>query len=247
LDVLGEQADEVVRHYRRALQIKPSLVQAHTNLGLVLLRTGNSSDGLASLRKAVEIAPAFAPARYNLGNTLVIVGQPDEGLSHLRNAIANSPGFTLASEILAWFLATHPDSRVRDPNAAVETAEQARTMTRDRDAGVLDTLAAAYASGGQYRKAVEAAQKALGVASRLGVDELAGQIEDRLRLYENHTGYYEDPHLQLDRMIAKAKKREAANSNLKSGLLRPAGNDMIENPKSAEVEVQNGAEAISAK
>jgi tetratricopeptide (TPR) repeat protein len=206
LNQLGGHDREVVRHYRRISQLKPSFVQAHMNLGLVLFRMGNSCDGLASLRKAVELAPESSLACYNLGNLLVIVGQPEEGLSHLRKAMAINPRFVQARRSLAWFLATHPDSRIRDANEAVRLGERARMMTKDGDPSVLDTLAAAYASAGQYPKAVETAQKALAVATRLRADKLAAEIEARARLYENNTPYYEDPRVQFEKVLAEAQK-----------------------------------------
>jgi len=244
LDELGGQPDEVVRHYRRALQIRPSLVQAHMNLGLVLFRTGNRCEGLASLRKGAELAPESPLVRYNLGRILVVAGQPEEGLSHLRKAMALNPTFLPASRGLAWLLATHPNSQIRDASEAVRLAEQARAMTRDGDPSVLDTLAAAYASAGQYCKAVETAQKALAVATRLRADKLATQIEARLHLYEKDTAYYEDPRVQFERVLAEAQKGEQAG-----GRRREAGEPATDNRelRTEGLEVQDGAEAIFEK
>jgi len=251
LDNLGGPKPEVVRHYQRALWINRSYVTAHVNLGLLLLRSGSCPEALASLQKAVAIAPTYVLARYNFGRMLVVADRTEEGLGHLRQATAVDPRFLLAWKDLAWFLATHPDSQIRDPKAAVEAAEQARKMTRDRDAGVLDTLAAAYASGGQYRKAVETAQKALAMATRLGASELAGQIEDRLRLYENECPYYENPRVQLDRLIAEAKKKDQAGDRRPEtgGGFNPQltiDNRQLDT-ENRRLEVQDGAEAILAE
>ena len=75
------------------------------------------------------------------------------------------PGSTLVANDLAWLLATHPDAQVRDGAAAVAVAEETqRASAAERagkeDAGLLDTLAAAYAEAGRYAEAVAAEVKA---------------------------------------------------------------------------------------
>jgi len=48
----------------------------------------------------------------------------------------------------------------------------------------LDALAAAYAEAGQYKNAVVTAQKAYNMALQLGLDELALNSNERLKLYQ---------------------------------------------------------------
>ena len=241
LEGLGGQTAEIARHYQRALWIDGSSVAAHMNLGSLRFRSGNWSEGLAHLRRAVEIGPSSVHARYNLGRMLVVADQPQEGLAHLRKAVTINPRFLRARRDLAWFLATHPDSQVRDPNAAVEAAERVWKMTGDRDAAVLDTLAAAYALAGKYKKAVETGRKAFDVAKRVRDYELANEIEERLRLYQFECPYYENPRVQLDRLIAKAKKKETPGD--------PNSQSEMQNGKSEETrqEVQDEAEAMFEK
>jgi hypothetical protein len=78
-------------------------------------------------------------------------------------------------------------------------------VTQGRDVGVLDALAAAYALNGRYKKAVETGRKALTLAKQMRNYELADQIEERLRLYQFECPYYEDPKVQLERIVAKWK------------------------------------------
>jgi hypothetical protein len=54
---------------------------------------------------------------------------------------------------------------------------------------VLDTLAAAYASAGQFDKAAKTAQAALELASASNADELAEQLRNRLELYRQAKPY----------------------------------------------------------
>jgi hypothetical protein len=80
-------------------------------------------------------------------------------------------------------LSTHPDSAVREPEEAVRLAQRAVELTMNRDPYFLDTLAAALAATGEFERAVETAEAALALASRLGADALVGQIRDALASY----------------------------------------------------------------
>jgi tetratricopeptide (TPR) repeat protein len=201
-------SDEVVQHYRTALMSRPSFVPGYVNLGGVLIRKGDLSDAEAALSKATEIDPHFGLAHYNLGNVLIFSGRPLDGVAALHEALRISPDSLLVIKGLAWLMATHPSAEVRDPNEAIRLAERALAMTGGRDVGVLDTLAAAYALEGSYKKAVETAEKARALATRVRNYELADQIQERLRLYQFECPYYEDPKVQLERLMAKAKKAE---------------------------------------
>jgi hypothetical protein len=55
---------------------------------------------------------------------------------------------------LAWFQATCPDAAHRDGNAAVRNATRACELSQWKDAGNIDTLAAAYAEIGDFAQAV---------------------------------------------------------------------------------------------
>jgi hypothetical protein len=83
---------------------------------------------------------------------------------------------------------------------------------------------------------------------RLRDYELAGQIEERLRLYQFECPYYENPRVPLDRLVAQARKRQAGDG-------RPgAGGDLnphseIRNPQFESMgrKAQDGAEMVFAE
>ena len=208
LEELGGQSEQVIRHYRRAVQIKPTFLKGHLSLGWALFRAGDERGGLAGLTKAVELAPGASWVQYNYGRMLVMAGRPEDGLGYLRKAIETPPRPLQAIRDLAWFLATHPDAEARRPKEAVRLAEQAESLTRGQDTAVMDTLAAAYASNGQYAKAADTAGKALVLARQTKSHELADQIEKRVRLYQSGCPYHEAPKQQLERPEAR---REAGD------------------------------------
>ena len=53
--------------YRRAINLLPNFVEAHNNLGVVLLDSKRLAEAEAAFRRALELAPEFADAQVNLG------------------------------------------------------------------------------------------------------------------------------------------------------------------------------------
>jgi tetratricopeptide (TPR) repeat protein len=89
---------------------------------------------------------------------------------------------------LAWFLSTCVDSSVRDGRSAVIFAEKAVAATGRKDENILDTLAAACAEAGDFRKAVSVQKEAIALLH----DEKAKEdYASRLKLYEANTPYRE--------------------------------------------------------
>lgn len=207
LDQTGGDTEEMVQHYRRAIELMPADMPARISLGLALCHRGDWDRGLAALREAAEVGQRLRPplARYALGYLLVLHGQTRAGLDCLRETLSVSPRFLLATKGLAWFLATHPAEAFRDAREAVLLAERARSITRGEDAGVLDVLAAAYASQGQYDKAVNTAKEAVRVSTKLGDSDSTEWIEKRLRLYETHRAYRLDPRAQLEEFMSETQ------------------------------------------
>jgi 4-amino-4-deoxy-L-arabinose transferase-like glycosyltransferase len=79
---------------------------------------------------------------------------------------------------LAWVHATSADPRHRDPDRAIALALRAAEQTQFQSADVLDTLAAAYASSGQFDAAIETQLRAIALQPRP-----SPEMAERLRRY----------------------------------------------------------------
>lgn len=77
------------------------------------------------------------------------------------------------------------------PEKAVELAYRACKLTGFGNAGMLDTLAAAYAATGNFPEAVKTAEKAVKSAEDAGRKDLANEINKRLALYKSGGPYRE--------------------------------------------------------
>jgi tetratricopeptide (TPR) repeat protein len=183
-------------HYRRALELRPDHVDAHNNLANLLAGAGRFDAAIPHYREALRLRPDYAEAHSNLGWALKSVGRLDEALQHFREASRLNPGFAAPAIGAAWILAAHPLAERRNARQAIQLAEDAARSSGREDPLTLDTLAVAYAAGGQFEHAVRFAQAARNLAAANGQSDLAGDIDRRLELYrqarpylEVHTGY----------------------------------------------------------
>jgi tetratricopeptide (TPR) repeat protein len=175
--------EEAALHLRRAVEIDPAQADAHNNLGKLLTFEGRTDEAAEHLRRAFEIRPEYPDAHYNLAHVLLVQGHLSEAADQYRVALRLRPDWPPVLSEAAWLLATHPEARVRDPGQAISFAERGVALTNRRDPVLLDVLAAAYAAGGSFDKAIAAAQ-----AARDLVPE-ASAIRERLGLYQQRQSY----------------------------------------------------------
>ena len=90
---------------RRALAITERSAEAHYNLGVALLITGEDratrEAALPPLRRAAEMIPDLPPARVNAAKALLLLDRPAEAESEAREALRLAPGFPPAIVNLA--------------------------------------------------------------------------------------------------------------------------------------------------
>jgi len=89
----------------------------------------------------------------------------------------------------AWLWATCPDAQLRDGKRAVQSAARACELTGWKDAGALDTLAAAYAEAGDFSKAIESQERAIKLFTDVTLRKVG---EARLKLYRDGKPYREE-------------------------------------------------------
>ena len=183
------KSDEAIKHFRKALHLDPDKFAAHHNLGNTLASQGNLEEGIAHLAQAIRLNPNSASAHYNLARLLNDSGKTDAAVMHFTEALRIRPDWVKPMRSLARLLATHSQDKLRDPTETVRLAQRACKLTGYKDAGLVDTLAAAYAAAGRFSEAVATAEKAVELAGTENDKERVQKIQNRLKLYRQQKPY----------------------------------------------------------
>jgi len=101
LDVDDTTLPEAIEAYRRALELEPTLADAHCNLGTACYNRGDRSAARAAYEAALEQYPAHREANFNLANLLEEAGRREAAIHHYKRAVAADPCFADAHLNLA--------------------------------------------------------------------------------------------------------------------------------------------------
>ena len=128
-------------------------------------------------------------------NALAVIaygnGQMAATLQHYEKALKYRRKFPSVENNLAWLLATLPDAALRNGARAVELAEGICRRFDYQELLFLDTLAAAYAEVARFQDALDTARKAVEMAEAQENKQLADEIRNRWKLYEENRPYRE--------------------------------------------------------
>ncbi|HMP83886.1 MAG TPA: tetratricopeptide repeat protein [Verrucomicrobiota bacterium] len=178
------------RHFLSALELKPLDTDASLHYAQTLAAQGRVNEALSTLNKALSFKPDLQ-LRLSLAAMLRQTGDTRGAIEQYREVIRLKSDSAEAHNNLAWMLATTPDDALRDGTEAVQHAERACRLTQFRDAGMVGTLAAAYAASGRYSDAVATAQKAADLADAAGQTQFAALNRQLLELYRAGIPYRE--------------------------------------------------------
>lgn len=79
------------RAYKKAIKINRHFVEAHNNLGNVLLHQGRLKEAYNAYRKALKILPDHPMLLNNVGNALQLQGENEKSISWFEKAIEQNP------------------------------------------------------------------------------------------------------------------------------------------------------------
>jgi len=172
---------EALHNYQRALRTQPDHAETHLAIGSLFFRQGKLDQARKHYRQAIEAAPRFAQAHYGLALIFAREGKLAEAIDHGEQAIDANPRNVKSLLLLAQLLAGTRDEKLRDPRKAIVYAKRAAALTQYKQAGPLETLAAAHAAGGDFVEAVRWQEKAL---ARLP-DSAKAKCRARLQRYRD--------------------------------------------------------------
>ena len=82
--------------YKEVLKSNPDHVEAHNNLGVILLRLGKFQEAKKCFEKVIEINPIYSKAYNGLGNSFNVLGEYKEAIKCYQKAIEINPNFSSA-------------------------------------------------------------------------------------------------------------------------------------------------------
>ena len=116
-------------------------------------------------------------------------GLPKPALKQWDKVLQLQPDNLMALNFIAWIRATRRDPAFYHPGLALELAQRACAISKNKNPVFLDTLAAAYAANGQFDRATQAAQKAMELMRSQGQTAAIPKIQKRLELYQANKPY----------------------------------------------------------
>ncbi len=180
-DALLRQGDlkAALGHLRGALEITPS-DQSLRNRLTVLANTIHQEETIVHHLQVVGDDPENAESHGILAATFLAKRQIPLAIRHFQERIRLRPDDFASVNNLAWIYAASREEQFRDSQQALELAQRAARLSRFQEAGVLDTLAVAYAAAGKFTEAVQMAEKAIQLNPERSFAE---EVEKRLRRY----------------------------------------------------------------
>jgi len=195
--VLVGRVDEAIDHYKIALLIDPKLKNTLLKLGYSYAALGKNEEAVDYLRQFLEINPDHFKARDYLVRLLMKEKNFSGAYEQCLYRVDESARKAYFLNLAAWMSATCRDQNIATSDEAIKLAEEACQLTNYEDAEILDTLAVAYASAGEFDKAVEVVETALKIAIGQQNEALVKQCKPRLELYRKNQPYY-DPQFSSD-------------------------------------------------
>jgi tetratricopeptide (TPR) repeat protein len=153
--------DSGIRDYDRALSLNGRLAFACLDRGIARAAKKEYVPAVADYDRAIRLAPKNARAYYQRGLARVELKQFDRALGDYDESIRLDPRFDEAYLSRAWLLASCPNTKLRDPKKAVESATKACELTDWHQAHDLGGLAAVYAETGNVAAALKWHAKAI--------------------------------------------------------------------------------------
>jgi tetratricopeptide (TPR) repeat protein len=96
----NDQIGEAIRHYRKAIGIKPGHANANNNLGNALVIKGKSNEAIQYYTNALNRSPDDPEIHNNLGVALLHIGKTEQAIGHFNIALKIRPNYIEARQNL---------------------------------------------------------------------------------------------------------------------------------------------------
>jgi tetratricopeptide (TPR) repeat protein len=184
------KSNEASQQFAEVLRLRPNDPAAHQELALVLADGGQLTESVHHLKEALRLQPS-AGGYYQLALVFDMQGNRPEAAQNYKHALELHSDWPPAMNDLAWLLATAPEAQLRNGQEAVRLASKACELSKNREARFLGTLDAAYAEAGDFKRAIETAERVDSLARESGQTEVSTAALKRLESYRRSEPYHQ--------------------------------------------------------
>lgn len=178
-----------VMEFDRAIALAPGFLLPQYHRGKILRDLKRHATALKAFNRVIKLQPRLSWAYYYRALTYDDLREFALARQDHEQACRLSPSNATFLNELAWLLSTCPVQSVRDGEQAVRLATKACEQTKWKNGGYCDTLAAAYAESGDFKRAIETQMQALSLLS----ESNQADAQSRLLLYRRNKPYRQPP------------------------------------------------------
>lgn len=178
-----------IADFDQAIRFDPKFAVAHNNRGVAREQAGDLAGAEQDFTAALSLDPQLGDAYANRGNVRRGLAKYEQAIADFDSAVRLDRTNAAAYNNRAWLLATCPDEKFRNGQAAIEAAKKACDLAEGKNPDWLDTLAAAYAESGQFDEAVETESRAI----ELAPEAQRADLQARLESYRSQKPYRDAP------------------------------------------------------
>ncbi|MHC4962273.1 MAG: tetratricopeptide repeat protein [Planctomycetota bacterium] len=186
-----KQYADAIEYCKKSLELNLARRSAHYLWANCSRRLGDTDKAIEHYLEELKNNPDLLDARVAVAKLLLEKKNFKEAVYHFRRIAEVKPDDISVLNTLGWILAATPDTELRDPEAAVSFSKRACELTQRKVPVLLDTLAVAYASSGDFSRAIAVSTEAARLARLSGEEALANSISSRLKLYQSNKAYVE--------------------------------------------------------
>lgn len=182
------ELSNALKDYDKAIELTPASYNGYFKRARCHKGMGELSRAIDDYNNALEIHPENADAYNNRGNAYLDIGMLDKSFADLNMAVSLDPDLSYAYNNLAFLYAsTSNGDHYMQFSQALGYATKAADLNCEWY--ILDTLAAVYARGGEYEKAVETEMKAHDLLKSKGGDYDDSIIRELIDVYRQKKNY----------------------------------------------------------
>jgi len=173
-----KEYESAIKHYSKAIGMSPFEAMQYFNRGIALYKSGKLKEAEEDFGKALVLDQRMVKALSYRGLCREKLGKEKAALEDYTRAVQQKPDDVSIQNNIAWLYATAKEEGVRDKLKALEHASRAAALSKEKNAGVFDTLARVYFINGKVKEAIETEKKAI------ELEQNNKEFKENLTLYE---------------------------------------------------------------